>query len=449
MYEIKYRKMEEMKDSGVRWLGEIPTEWNMKKINWLFREIGSGTTPNTSVYKYYDNGKINWLLTGDLNDSYIYKTSKKVTNFALRNISTLKIYPKDTLVIAMYGATIGKLGITDIETTTNQACCCFTKPLNIITKYIYYWFLGHRDNIVSMGYGGGQPNISKDLLINLRVSVGSNVEQQKITNFLDIKTSQFDSIISKKEKLIKKLEEAKKSLISEVVTGKVKIVDEEIVKRQPEEMKDSGVGWLGMIPKDWEINKLKYLVELRSEKVKANSTHEYIGMENIESWTGRYLPNNDENDIVEGISNSFNRGDVLFGKLRPYLAKCIVTNFNGICSSELLVLNAKKLSSKILQYILLDDGFINIVNGSTYGTKMPRANWDFVGNIKLPYMNSNHQIKITEYLGAKIYGIDNIINKNNTQIQKLKQAKQSLISEAVTGKIDLRDWEIIEEGEVQ
>ena len=106
--KFRYREPHEMKDSGVEWLGMIPKEWDKKKINWLFDIIGSGTTPNTSEIKYYEDGTINWLLTGDLNDSFIYETSKKITEKALKEITTLQIYPENTLIIAMYGATIGK-----------------------------------------------------------------------------------------------------------------------------------------------------------------------------------------------------------------------------------------------------------------------------------------------------------------------------------------------------
>lgn len=266
-------------------------------------------------------------------------------------------------------------------------------------------------------------------------------EDEKIANFLDKKTSQFDSIISKKEVLIEKLEEAKKSLISEVVTGKVKVVKTadgyDLVKRSSDEMKDSGVEWLGEIPKNWEVNKFKYVAYNTNSKVKTNSVDNYIGLENVESKTGKLLSYGSSKDIESDMSTYFDCNSVLFGKLRPYLAKCIVTETTGICSDEFLVLKSKKLLSTVLKYIMLDAYFIDLVNSSTYGAKMPRVNWDFISNMKIPVMDMEEQLLIKNFIDDRKTKIDTIINKTKLQIEKLKEAKQSLISEAVTGKIEV------------
>jgi restriction endonuclease S subunit len=97
----RYKRYERYKDSGVEWIGEIPEHWNNKKISWIFNIIGSGTTPSTSNLEYYD-GDVPWVNTGDLNDGYLYETSKMITDLALKDYSTLKFYPIDTLLIAMY-----------------------------------------------------------------------------------------------------------------------------------------------------------------------------------------------------------------------------------------------------------------------------------------------------------------------------------------------------------
>src|SRR5690606_495859 len=97
--------------------------WEVKKLTHIFFKIGSGTTPMAGSARYYEDGNVNFLQTGDLNDGYISATSKKITNEALKDYSSLKLFPQKSLVIAMYGATIGRVGILNIETTTNQACC--------------------------------------------------------------------------------------------------------------------------------------------------------------------------------------------------------------------------------------------------------------------------------------------------------------------------------------
>jgi len=100
-----------LKPSGIEWVGDIPEHWEVKKLSYCFLKIGSGTTPTAGKSEYYENGQFNWLQTGDLNDEHIYETSKKITQQALNDYTTLRFYPVDSIVIAMYGATIGKVGL--------------------------------------------------------------------------------------------------------------------------------------------------------------------------------------------------------------------------------------------------------------------------------------------------------------------------------------------------
>ena len=211
-----------LKDSGVEWIGQVPEYWEVKKITHIFPNIGSGTTPNSSDPSFYE-GNINWLQTGDLTDGYIYKTSKTITHKALQTYSTLKIYPKNSLVIAMYGATIGKVGLLQIETTTNQACCVLSAALNIEMKYIFYLFQGIKESLVAMSYGGGQPNISQEKIRSLKLPFPNASEQEQIADYLDKQTAKIDQTIALKTAHIEKLKEYKSVLINDVVTGKVRV----------------------------------------------------------------------------------------------------------------------------------------------------------------------------------------------------------------------------------
>lgn len=212
-----------LKDSGVEWIGQVPEHWDVKKITHIFPNIGSGTTPNSSDPSFYE-GNINWLQTGDLTDGYIYKTSKTITHKALQAYSTLKIYPKNSLVIAMYGATIGKVGLLQIETTTNQACCVLSSALNIEMKYIFYLFQGIKESLVAMSYGGGQPNISQEKIKSLKLPFPNASEQEQIADYLDKQTAKIDQAIALKTAHIEKLKEYKSVLINDVVTGKVQVL---------------------------------------------------------------------------------------------------------------------------------------------------------------------------------------------------------------------------------
>lgn len=212
-----------MKDSGVEWIGEIPEHWDKKKITYCFQKIGSGTTPTSGQNEYYENGEFNWLQTGDLNDGEILVTSKKITKLALKDYTTLRFYPIDSIVIAMYGATIGKLGILKIESTTNQACCVLSNPQGVDVRFIYYWFISNKKDIISLSYGGGQPNINQDIIRNLRLQIPKMDEQQQIVQYLDQKTTEIDTTITLEHKKIDLLKEYRQSLISEVVTGKIDV----------------------------------------------------------------------------------------------------------------------------------------------------------------------------------------------------------------------------------
>lgn len=211
-----------MKDSGIEWIGKIPEHWGYKKTTHCFGLIGSGTTPTSNNPEYYEDGKINWLQTGDLTDGIITKTSKLITQKAFDDVN-LKLYPTNSLIIAMYGATIGKVGLLKIETTTNQACCVLAQPRGVFVNYIFYWFISNKDKIVSLAYGGGQPNISQETIKSLRIHCPPISEQTQIVSYLDEKTKEIDDLLNIEQKKIDLLKEYRQSLISEVVTGKIKV----------------------------------------------------------------------------------------------------------------------------------------------------------------------------------------------------------------------------------
>jgi len=212
-----------MKDSGVEWIGEIPADWDVYKTSHVFSEVGSGTTPKSDLYDYYSDGDVPWLITGDLNDSVILSTTKNVTKKALLDYSVLKKYSAGSIVIAMYGATIGKLGITGIECCTNQACCVLSKPVCAQTEYLFYSLFACRRQLLFLAQGGGQPNINQMVVRELRLCIPSIAEQEKIIAYLDQQTTAIDTLITNITTQIEKLKEYRQAIISEAVTGKVEI----------------------------------------------------------------------------------------------------------------------------------------------------------------------------------------------------------------------------------
>lgn len=212
-----------MKDSGVEWIGEVPTHWEVMKTSLAFLGIGSGTTPSTSNKEYYtEEDGLYWLQTGDLNDGEITDTSKKITSLAADECN-LKFYPTDSVVIAMYGATIGKVGLLKISTSTNQACCVLPKSKCCIPAFAFYLFIGAKKQLLIDAMGGGQPNISQDIIKKLKVSIPPISEQRIIVDHIADEVSKIDAQISKANRRIELLNELKQSIITEAVTGKIKV----------------------------------------------------------------------------------------------------------------------------------------------------------------------------------------------------------------------------------
>ena len=214
--------------------------------------------------------------------------------------------------------------------------------------------------------------------------------------------------------------------------------------RQYSSYKRTGVTWIAEIPTEWKIARLKTCVNPITERAENNNG--YIGLENIESWTGKYTSKKkNEAFEAEGNSISIHKGNVLFGKLRPYLAKCYVADAEGCCSTEFIVMDPKSIDSTYLKYMILSPAFIDNINMSTYGSKMPRANWDFMGNMVIPVPSTEDQQGIVSYLNNKMGQIDAIIAEAKASIEEYKQWKASIIYEAVTKGLD-PDTEVVDSG---
>ena len=433
-----YRRYERYKGSGVEWIGEIPVEWEVKPLKRVFKIVNGGT-PSSSEENYW-NGEIVWITPNDLSkltEVYIKDSERKITEDGLYNCSAKKV-PMNSIIISTR-APIGYVAIAGVDLCTNQGCKSLIPTKVINHKYFYYWIYSISFYLNALGQGTTFMELSNSSLSMVELLTPSMNEQKAIANFLYEKTAEIDALITDKEKLIELLQEKRQAIITEAVTKGL---------NSSVRMKDSGIEWIGEIPEHWDIRRIKYLSNIRNVKASdGDNDKTYVGLESIESKTGKLLTNNnDEQQAVGETANIFKKGDVLFGKLRPYLAKCIVADFNGRCTSELLVLRTgSNMLPEYLYLFMLSPIFIDVVNSSTYGAKMPRASWDFIGNLKVPLPNIKEQEEIVEYLIKLKNNMDDLIFDISTQIQKLKEYRQSLISEAVTGKVDVREFENMSE----
>lgn len=200
-----------------------------------------------------------------------------------------------------------------------------------------------------------------------------------------------------------------------------------------ETYKDSEIQWWEEIPIHWDLKKAKHIFSLVTENV-SDSSLPKIALENIESWTGKYIET-DSDFMGEGVE--FKKDDILFGKLRPYLAKVYKAEFAGQAVGDIYVFRGnEEQNPEYLKYLLLSYPFISVVDGSTYGAKMPRANWDFISHLVLPCPPKTEQVTIAAFLDHKVGQIDATIAEKEQMLEDLKAYRSAIVSEAVTKGLD-------------
>ncbi|GAA3721369.1 restriction endonuclease subunit S [Salinicoccus jeotgali] len=408
--------------------------WRRLKIAWLFDDISSGTTPSSTNEEYYKDGEIPWVNTGDLTDGKLSSVNKKITRKAIADYPALKVHPKNSLIVALYGATIGKLAITQFDVTTNQACCVLNQPRNINIDFVFYWFLANREGIIQRSVGGGQKNISQGIIRSLRIDVPSLTVQNRIINFLDQKTSEIDTLISDKEKLIALLEEKRQAIITETVT---KGLNPDV------KMKDSGVEWIGEIPEHWEIsslnlhlkesktknigNKEKNVLSLSYGRIKRRNIKNNFGLLPESFETYRVVKNG---DIVLRLTDLQND--------KRSLRVGLVKEKGIITSAYLTLVPNQNILSEYASLLLHAYDLKKVFYGFGSGV---RQSIGFQELKKLPILlpSKEEQYDICIYLKNFTENIDETLIQLKEQITKLKEYRQSLIYEAVTGKIDIQE----------
>lgn len=197
------------------------------------------------------------------------------------------------------------------------------------------------------------------------------------------------------------------------------------------EMKDSGIEWIGAIPTTWYTKKMKHISKFIQNKYSSDyGLLPYIGLENIASWSGGFISTNSQYDREQSLICE--PEDILFGKLRPYLAKVYMNDRLCCCSNEFAVIRVNGQNKRYMWYQLLSHGFIFEIDRSTYGTKMPRANAEFIRNVFVALPSEIEQQKIANYLDKMCAEIDAVLEKTRASIEEYKKLKQAVITQAVT-----------------
>ena len=416
--------MIKMKSNGVEWIGEIPEDWDVSKIGQLYEErrtkVSDTVYPPLSVTM---QGILPQLENAAKSDAHDDRKLVLKGDFAINSRSDRR----------------GSCGISNF----NGSVSLINTVLHPKTEMnpIYYNWLFHSFRFSDEYYKNGH-GIVDDLwttswseMKKIFIPLPPKETQQCIASYLDKKCSKIEETIQNQQQVIEKLKAYKQSLITEAVTDKVKIENGKICGEY-ESYKDSGVEWIGKIPSEWEVKKLKYSSKVRNEKYSENyGILKYFGLENIESHSAKFVETVNTYDIAQ--SQICKKNDIIFGKLRPYLAKVYEVPIDECCSSEFAVFYDFEGCNKYFKYLFLSYGFITIVDASTYGTKMPRANIDFIKNMSIPVPCFETQKTITYFLDKKCTAIDTAIEQKQNLIEKLTEYKKSLIYECVTGKKEI------------
>lgn len=422
------KQYESYKDSGVEWIGEVPSHWEVMPLKFT-GTFGNGLT--YSPKDVVDNGILVLRSSNIQNSSLSFDNNVYVSSVS----KELLVNKGDIIICSRNGsaALVGKSAFIEMDINATFGAFMMRYIPNINKKYGFYLFQTAIGRYKGYFATTTINQLTKSTIGEMKVPLANIEEQQKIVSYLDKKCSEIDKVISAQQKRIALLQELKQSVITHTVT---KGLNPNV------EMKDSGVEWIGHIPSNWEIKPLKYMAVL-SPKISACDINEnivsYVPMENVRNDELK----EDEISIAELSSglNSFSKGDILMAKVTPCFENgniAIANNIShniGFCSSELFVIRGKNVNRRYLFYTLQNEDYKQRCTSTLTGTGgLKRVSGHFVRNCMMPVPSKNEQDNIVSYLDEKCASLNSSIFKAQHQVELLQEYKQSLITEVVTGK---------------
>lgn len=423
------------------WFKKVPKEWSFTNLN-LLTDFIMGQAPHSSTYNQDGIGEL-FIKTGDFGlERPIPKwyTSKPL------------VYAKEEDVfMCVVGATAGKVNL-GIDGTISRSIAAIRPRNMMIQKFLYYYLQCNYSRLNDMSEGSAQGIINKDILSSIKIPIPTKQEQTQIAAYLDYHTQLIDTLISKKETLIQKLQEQRQAIINEAVTKGV--------TSSAVEMKDSGIEWLGQIPEHWEVKKAKYLLN-EKDGIKIGPFGSSLKLDTLsDSGIKIYGQGNvikDDFELghrylsYERFENEFTQYEILPGDILVTMmgttgrSKVFEENFQrGILDSHLLRLrlNKNKFSGYLFSILLQEASYISQqVDLNSVGAIMAGLNSKIIKELDIVTPPIEEQMGILDFIERESNLLDKSFDNINNSIQKLKDYRQSLISEAVTGKIDVRDWQ--------
>lgn len=423
----KYEAYPEYKDSGVEWLGNIPSTWESQKIISVFNFPNEKVTEDTHEALSVTYGGIKKQI----------ENAAKVAEGSLR-----KLVKVGDIAINGRSDRKGAVGMSEYEGGVSLVYNVLRKRnQNFDSKYFHYLF---RSDLFSEEFYRWGRGIVDDLwttraseMKRISITVPDVKEQTKIANYLDEKTSFIDQIISKKQILIELLREKRTAVINQAVT---KGLEKNV------EMIESGVEWVGKIPKWWELEKLKFVTGMNKCTLGENTDPEFsFKYFDISAVDGEKESNVEDEIVFEKAPSRARRiiqsGDSIIATVRTYL-KAIAyfdkIETNTIASTGFAVLSPKeKILPKYLYFYLQSDRFINEVIIRSKGVSYPAITPFDLASLEIIYSSLKEQRKIVDYLDEKVGKINQLLEKVEKSIELLQEFKSSLISNVVTGKVKI------------
>ena len=432
------------KQSHVDWIGEIPNNWSITKLKFI-SNIYNGNSLNDDLKEKFESEDLNNITyigtkdveqdTGKINLENGIRIPKNEGNF--------RIAPKGSFVLCIEGGSAGKkIGYLNEDVYFVNKLACFDYE----NKFLYYYVLSdHFKNQFFNSLSGLIGGVSISLIRNFYSTFPSKNEQIQIASFLDYKTNLIDATIEKKKHLIELLKEKRQAVINEAVTKGLN-------PNAP--IKDSGVEWLGEIPEHWGLVPLRYLYNKIGSGVTPKGggdvyTDEgvtFIRSQNVH-FDGLRLDDVVKIDIethqkMNNSSVEFN--DVLLNITGASIGRCCVVNIDeemNVNQHVCIIRVNERIKPDFLNIVLQSNVGQTQIKLLTTGGNREGLTQEAVKNMSIPLPNIETQIQLLNSITEKLKSFDLIKNKIETAIEKLQTYRQSLISEAVTGKIDVRDWE--------
>ena len=413
------------------WLVGLPESWEIRKVKHFFNVV-NGSTPKSSESTYW-GGDITWITPADYKteDKYICSSRKAITQEGLDSCGTSKV-PAGSIIVSNR-APIGSIGIAEKELCTSQGCKSLVKIAEINEEYIYYYLSVMSGPLNMLGRGTTFMELSSNDLANFRLPIPTLKDQNAIVQILNKKIVAINDVINKKAKVIELLEEQRISIICSAVT---KGID------STAEMKDSGVEWLGEIPAHWNVLTNHQLFAERNIKCAEQdavllSVTKYLGVILQSQAEELNLATVAPAETTEGYK-VVHKGDLVMNIMRAKDGSYGISGYDGVISPAYCIYYPRqKVNPQYLYYLFKTPMYMEIFKNYSTGIAEHRMRLYPVNFFKIPAVVPplEEQNEIVTYLDKRVKDIDELISLTQQQIEKLKEYRQSVISEVVTGKV--------------